>query len=54
MKTGQEFCQKAYMDDGEGVGGRMSGSVYMADEKHWELVSGVMKMYQVVNPLHID
>jgi hypothetical protein len=34
------------MDDKEGgVGGRMSGSVYMSDEKHWDLISSVMKMY---------
>jgi len=42
-------CRKNWTD-----GGRASGTVYTADESHWEFIAEVMKHCIVSNPLHID
>jgi len=33
---------------------RISGCVYIADDKHWDFVNEVMKRYVVTNALHMD
>lgn len=33
---------------------KISGCVYIADEKHWDFVNDVMKRYVVTNALHGD
>ena len=33
---------------------RISGCVYIADDKHWDFVNDVMKRFVVTNALHMD
>ena len=46
-KKGEELCRKAWKD-----GGRMSGTVYHPEDKHWDFIVDVMRQFIVVNPLH--
>lgn len=49
INAGEINNRKSYID-----GGRVSGCVYTADDKHWEFVSSVMSKFVVTNPLHVD
>lgn len=33
---------------------KMSGGVYVADQKHWTFVNEVMNKFVVTNPLHAE
>ncbi len=50
LQKGEAASRKWYIEDGA----RLSGAVYSADPAHWDLVSTVMRMYIVSNPLHIE
>jgi len=49
INQGEIQNRKCYIDTG-----RMSGGVYIADDKHWEFVAGVMSKYVVSNALHVE
>ena len=48
MKEAEQYGRKCYKD------GRHSGAVYHGGDEHWKLVSDVMAMHIVSNPVHID
>lgn len=49
INKGEIENRKCYVD-----GGRISGAVYVADDKHWSFISDVMAKYVVTNALHVE
>jgi hypothetical protein len=50
LRKGEAASRRWYIDGGA----RLSGAVYNADSAHWDLVSDVMRLFIVSNPLHIE
>jgi hypothetical protein len=48
ITMGEKQARHCYAED------RISGAVYIGDDKHWDFVSDVMRRYVVTNPLHMD
>jgi len=48
MRKGELHGRKCYEE------GKHSGAVYYGKDAHWKMVSDVMAMHIVSNPLHID
>lgn len=48
MRSAEEHGRKCYKV------GRHSGAVYHGGDEHWKVVTDVMSMHAVANPLHID
>jgi sphinganine-1-phosphate aldolase len=49
VNHGDEKSSVFYTDTG-----KLSGCLFLADDKHWNFVADVMRKYIVTNPLHMD